>query len=113
MSHTTQTSPTPTPIARAAAVLAHLVGELVDAPELVTIAPLEGMQAVIFEVKVAPPDVRRIIGRRGRTANAVREILGNLGSKAGKRYSLEIVEPDRPAPPHPEGADDFSARHED
>lgn len=75
------------------AVVNLLVRSLVDDAESVQLNRIEGSQAVIFEVTVAPDDVRRLIGRKGRTADAVREILTNLGGKAGRRYMLEIVEP--------------------
>ena len=76
-----------------AALLDLMIRALVDYPEDVLVQTLEGSQSTIFEVKVNPDDVRRVIGRKGRTADAVREILINLGSKAGRRFLLEIVEP--------------------
>ena len=77
----------------ASVILTELIKGLVDHPDRVDIQSLDGSQSTVFEVKVAPIDVRRIIGRRGRTADAIREILLNLGSKAGRRYLLQIVEP--------------------
>ena len=74
-------------------VVETLVRALVDEPEAVAIKAVQGGQAVIFEVAVHPEDVRRIVGRKGRTADACRELLTNLGSKAGRRFHLEIVEP--------------------
>ena len=75
------------------ALLNLLIRSLVDFPDDVSVQTLEGSQSTIFEVKVNREDVRRVIGRKGRTADAVREILINLGSKAGRRFLLEIVEP--------------------
>ena len=77
-----------------AATLLHLmIRGLVDNPEEVKVDLVEGGQSVIFEVRVDREDVRRVIGRKGRTADALREIMTNLGGKAGRRYLLEIVEP--------------------
>lgn len=70
-----------------------MIKALVDRPEAVAVQVVSGAQAVIYEVSVDPEDVRRVIGRKGRTADALRELLTNLGSKAGRRYLLEIVEP--------------------
>lgn len=77
------------------ALLDLTIRALVDFPQNVKVTVVEGGQSVIFEVAVHPEDVRRVIGRRGRTAGALREIMVNLGSKAGRRYVLEIVEPRR------------------
>jgi len=84
------------PVQETARLMELMVKALVDSPESVGIHTVSGTQAVIYEVSVAPIDVRRVIGRRGRTADALREILTNLGSKAGLRFMLEIVEPQHP-----------------
>ena len=91
----TQMSETPsgTVDGAVAALLQMLVQSLVDNQNRVSITILRAEQTTIFEVKVDPEDVRRIIGRKGRTADAIREILFNLGSKEGRRYVMEIVEP--------------------
>ena len=70
-----------------------LIRALVDFPNEVIVRPVAGSQAVIFEVGVHAEDVRRVIGRKGRTADALREILINLGSKARSRFLLEVIEP--------------------
>lgn len=76
------------------ALLDLLIRGLVDLPDEVTVHTLAADQSTIFEVRVDADDVRRIIGRRGRTANAIRELLTSLGARARRRYHLEIVEPD-------------------
>ena len=81
------------PVEETTALLNLLIRALVDFPNEVDIQTLEDSQSTIFEVAVHAEDVRRVIGRRGRTADAVREIMINLGSKVGRRYILEIVEP--------------------
>ena len=81
------------PVEETTVLLNLLIRALVDFPDEVKIQTLAGSQSTIFEVVVHPEDVRRVIGRRGRTADAVREIMINLGSKVGRRYILEIVEP--------------------
>jgi predicted RNA-binding protein YlqC (UPF0109 family) len=65
---------------------------LVDNPEKVQVSQLDGAQSSIIELKVAPEDVGKVIGRQGRTAQAIRVILGAAGMKLKKRYTLELVE---------------------
>lgn len=56
--------------ARASALLTSLVAELVDHPQAVTVATVDGSSSTIFEVSVARDDVKRLVGRKGRTAEA-------------------------------------------
>lgn len=74
-------------------LLTHLVQSLVDAPDHVHVQALEGTQSTVFEVSVAPEDIRRVIGRKGRTADALRELLLNWGGKTGRKLLLEVLEP--------------------
>ena len=54
---------------------------LVDNPEKVQVSQLEGEQTTILELKVAPEDLGKVIGKQGRTARAIRVILGAAGMK--------------------------------
>jgi predicted RNA-binding protein YlqC (UPF0109 family) len=72
---------------------------LVDNPDKVHVSQLEGSQSSILELKVAPEDVGKVIGRQGRTAQAIRVILGAAGMKLKKRYTLELVETRQPDSP--------------
>ena len=65
---------------------------LVDHPDEVQIAQFERDQATIFELRVAPDDLGKVIGRQGRTARAIRALLSAAAAKSGRRYILEIVE---------------------
>ncbi|MGB9761993.1 MAG: KH domain-containing protein [Caldimicrobium sp.] len=65
---------------------------LVDKPEAVQINEIEGEQTSVIELKVAKEDLGKIIGKEGRTAKAIRTILGAAGSKLKKRVVLEIIE---------------------
>ena len=69
-----------------------LIRALVDHPAEVQVEAICGSQAVMYEIRVDPDDVRRIIGRKGRTADACREMLMNLAAKARSRFLLEILE---------------------
>jgi predicted RNA-binding protein YlqC (UPF0109 family) len=65
---------------------------LVDNPDKVQVSALDGEQSMIIELKVAPEDLGKIIGKQGRNVMAVRVILGAAGMKLKKRINLEIIE---------------------
>jgi predicted RNA-binding protein YlqC (UPF0109 family) len=65
---------------------------LVDNPDKVQVTQLEGQQTSILELKVAPEDIGKVIGKHGRTAQAIRIILGAAGMKLKKRFNLEIID---------------------
>ena len=65
---------------------------LVDFPEQVSVNVLEGSQATVLELSVAKVDLGKVIGKQGRTAKAIRIILGAASAKIKKRAMLEIVE---------------------
>ena len=73
-------------------LLLHMAQTLVDVPELVTVRATEGQHTVILEVRVAPTDVGKLIGKQGRIADALRTILSAAAAKQGKRALLEIIE---------------------
>ena len=66
---------------------------LVDRHDQVEVKVIEGEQTTVLELRVAPEDLGKIIGKQGRTARAIRTILGAAGMKSRKRYVLEILEP--------------------
>jgi len=65
---------------------------LVDVPDEVSVSEVDGEKVTVFELKVAPADLGKVIGKQGNTARAMRTILNAAGSKAGKRCVLEILE---------------------
>jgi hypothetical protein len=65
---------------------------LVDKPEEVVVAEIDGERTVVFELRVATGDIGKVIGKQGNTARAIRTILSAAGSKLGKRCVLEILE---------------------
>ena len=67
---------------------------LVDDPNSVRINEIEGEQARVFEVMVAKEDIGKVIGRGGKTADAVRWILYAIAGKDRKRTVLQIVDQD-------------------
>ena len=67
---------------------------LVDIPEEVSVRVVEGEQVTVLELKVAPSDLGKVIGKQGRTARSVRTILGAVSMKLHHRYTLDILEED-------------------
>jgi predicted RNA-binding protein YlqC (UPF0109 family) len=65
---------------------------LVDSPDDVVVNVVEGEQTTVLELRVAPSDLGKVIGKQGRTARAIRTILGAAGMKLRKRFVLEILE---------------------
>ncbi len=65
---------------------------LVDNPDKVQVSQLDGEQTSILELRVAPDDVGKVIGKQGRTVQAIRIILGAAGMKLKKRFNLEIID---------------------
>ena len=79
------------------AFLEYIVKGLVEKPEEVTVTPIEKNGMMIYELRMNPSDVGRIIGREGVTINAIRSLLTAGSARKGIRCTLEIVE-DRPKP---------------
>jgi predicted RNA-binding protein YlqC (UPF0109 family) len=73
-------------------LISDIVKALVDQPEQVTVTETEGGNTVVLEVKVAKSDMGKVIGKRGRHADAIRTILSAAAGKVRKRYVLEIFE---------------------
>ncbi len=65
---------------------------LVDRPEEVSVQEVDGERTTVFELRVAASDLGKVIGKQGKTARAMRTILGAAGTKIGKRCMLEILE---------------------
>jgi predicted RNA-binding protein YlqC (UPF0109 family) len=65
---------------------------LVDIPEAVSVRVVEGEHITVLELKVAPSDLGKVIGRQGRMARAIRTILNAAGMKLNHRVRLEILE---------------------
>ncbi len=67
-----------------------VVKALVDNPDEVVVSELAGEQAVIYEVKVAQKDTGKVIGKQGRTAQAIRTIVKAASAKVGKNATVQI-----------------------
>jgi predicted RNA-binding protein YlqC (UPF0109 family) len=74
------------------AFLEYVVKGLVQKPEAVTVTPTDRAGLTVYELRLDPQDVGKIIGRQGQTINAIRSLLTAGSAKKGIRCSLEIVE---------------------
>ncbi len=73
-------------------VLAHVTRTLVDDPDSVIVEVSEGRSGVRFSVHVAPGDMGRVIGRKGRTAQAIRTLVRAAAAADGTEASVDIVD---------------------
>ena len=76
-----------------AEALEHLVRGIVDHPDEVSVRAKELRRGRLFEVRVHPDDLGKVIGRSGRTATAIRTVVNALAGKAGAR--VDFVDTDR------------------
>jgi uncharacterized protein len=65
---------------------------LVDNPDQVQVHAIEGEQVTVFELRVHASDLGKVIGRHGRTAQAIRTILSAVGMKFRERFTREILD---------------------
>jgi predicted RNA-binding protein YlqC (UPF0109 family) len=65
---------------------------LVDSPDEVDVKEIAGEQVTVLELRVAPTDLGKVIGKQGRTARSIRTLLGAAGMKLNRRFTLEILE---------------------
>lgn len=68
-----------------------LAKALVDHPEQVEVSEIQGERSTILELKVAPGDVGKVIGKQGRIANSLRTLIKAAAGKDGKRIIVEIL----------------------
>lgn len=72
-------------------LLLYMAKNLVDNPEQVTVTELEG-DPTVLELRVAPEDMGKVIGRQGRIAKEIRAIIKSVAQRTGQRVSVEIVD---------------------
>jgi predicted RNA-binding protein YlqC (UPF0109 family) len=74
------------------ALIEHIAKALVAAPDQVKVDEFDEDGEMVLELEVAQDDMGRVIGKSGKIARAMRNLLHAAGEKAGKRYELEILE---------------------
>ena len=75
----------------------YIVKNLVDNPDKVKINEIGGTHTIIIELAVDKSDIGKIIGKKGKTINAIRTLLMSVASRNSLRVNLEIIEEDVPA----------------
>ena len=74
------------------ALIEHVAKALVNAPDAVFVDEVDEGEELVVELEVAEDDMGRVIGKSGKIARAMRNVLRAAGDKAGRRYELEILE---------------------
>ena len=77
-----------------ASIVEMLIKALVDDPDQVQVSESKGEQTVIFEARVSKNDMGKVIGRHGRTIEALRTIVGACGSKRKQRCIFQVLDID-------------------
>lgn len=75
-----------------AELVAYLAKQLVDEPDQVRVEQVEEDGAIVIKLHVAPDDIGKVIGRQGRIARALRQVVRAAGADERRRVHLEIVE---------------------
>ncbi|HYZ11627.1 MAG TPA: KH domain-containing protein [Actinomycetota bacterium] len=73
-------------------VLEYVARAIVDEPDAVEVTEVPGERSVILQLRVAPDDMGKVIGKRGRTVRAIRSLVRAAGSREGVTPLVEIVE---------------------
>jgi hypothetical protein len=70
----------------------YIAKQLVDQPDQVTIEEEANEDKLLLKLKVAQPDIGKVIGKKGRTAFALRTLVAAVGKKQGKKVMLEVLD---------------------
>ena len=73
-------------------LLEEIARSLVEKPDEVSVRRVEDDEGVVYELRVAPDEVGKVIGRQGRIARAIRTVVRASGARRGVRTRLEIIE---------------------
>jgi predicted RNA-binding protein YlqC (UPF0109 family) len=73
-------------------LLLYMAKNLVDEPEAVTVTEVSGEEGKVLELRVAPGDMGKVIGRQGRIAKEIRTIVKTVAQRTGEKVTVEIVD---------------------
>lgn len=73
-------------------LLTYVARNLVDHPEQVSVTEIDADGETILELRVAPEDTGKVIGRQGRIAKEIRTLIRSVAQRSGKRVLVEIVD---------------------
>ncbi len=69
----------------------YIARSLVDNPDAVQVSEIEGERSIIIELRVAPDDMGKVIGKQGKIAKSIRTLTKATAAKEGKRVVVEIL----------------------
>lgn len=73
-------------------LLTYIAQNLVEHPEEVTVTEIPGGQDTVLELRVAPSDMGKVIGRQGRIAKEIRALMRSVAQRKGQRVTVEIMD---------------------
>ena len=73
-------------------LLIYISQNLVDFPDEVSVTERETESETVFELRVNPSDMGKVIGRQGRIAKEIRSLMRSVAQRQGKRISVDIVD---------------------
>ena len=73
-------------------LLLYIARNLVDNPDAVSVTETQGSQELTLELRVAPEDMRKVIGRQGRIAKEIRTVIRSRAQREGVKVSVDIVD---------------------
>lgn len=72
--------------------IAYLVKNMVNQPEQVDIRSMNGESGLLIEIRVAPEDIGKVVGRKGNVIRSLRTLAISIGARLGRRVHLEVVQ---------------------
>ena len=72
--------------------IAYLVKNIVNEPDAVDIRSLLGQNGLLIEIRVAPEDIGKVVGRKGNVIRSLRTLAMTIGARLGRRVHLEIIQ---------------------
>jgi len=72
--------------------IAYLVKNIVGQPDLVDIRSVMGQSGLLIEIRVAPEDIGKVVGRKGNVIRSLRTLAMTIGARLGRRVHLEIIQ---------------------
>ncbi|HEY8240438.1 MAG TPA: KH domain-containing protein [Kiritimatiellia bacterium] len=70
----------------------YILKHVVDRPQDVRLAAIDGEKSVVFELRCHPNDIGKVIGKNGKTIGAIRALLSTVAARQGRRAMIEVVE---------------------
>ena len=73
-------------------LLTYIAQSLVEHPEAVSVTEFESAGETVLELRVAPEDMGKVIGRQGRIAKEIRALMRSVAQRQGKKISVDIID---------------------